>query len=87
MWLNLMQQHVMISPQCPMLAKHLDGHLAGGKIEQQNCIHSICSYDTAELSAPRHQSDLHKVMKSARFEKGGRGANSQLFTGFFMFQN
>ena len=42
----------MISPQCSMLAKHLDGQLAGGKIEQQNCIHSICSYDTAEFSAP-----------------------------------
>ena len=86
MWLNLMQQHVMISPQCSMLAKHLDGQLAGGKIEQQNCIHSICSYDTAEFSAPRHQSDLQKVMKSARFEKGGRGANSQLFTGILCFK-
>ena len=54
----------MISPQCSMLAKHLDGHLAGGKINQQNCVHSICSCDTAEFSAPRHQSDLQKVMKS-----------------------
>ena len=35
---------------------------------------------------PASASDLQKVMKSARFEKGGRGANSQLFTGILCFK-